>query len=292
MRDMQNKHFGVLAGSLLIGGVALAFVIVNGADLRGANEAPAGKPTSPQGTLGVAEVPPVQVLVRRVEGSGRIQYAYRVVNGSAFPITAFLVGFDSFHNESELLLLGDEFPPTDRTSPPGWVFNVQPTEEDSLGCIKWEISAEAYEILGGNDQGGFSVILSAPDSKYETGQWTVHLNSAAQSHYYGSLAPDAETAVPPSSLFGQTDVQVSPNPSNSKFAISFQVPTEGSTMVVICNVQGKRVAEILNQHLLPGEASAEWDGRDASGSKVAPGTYFVHIKTASTERFVRLIWTK
>jgi hypothetical protein len=113
---------------------------------------------------------PVQVLVTKKERPNGVEYRYRVVNGSTYPITSLWVGVDEHCASSGEILISDEFPPTG-IAPGGWTFDPIPTEEDSMGSIRWEIDNQSDELPGGRELNGLSVTLPAEDPIYETGHW-------------------------------------------------------------------------------------------------------------------------
>ena len=252
------------------------------------------QPTAQHGKAqAVAEAPPVQVLVSKTTQPGRVTYRYRVVNGSAFPITSLLIGFEYFHNQPEIRMFNTDALPADTTSPPGWHFDTQPTEEDSLGNILWEVNDPSNGIVGGAQLLGFSIARPTEETTFETGHWTVYINSAAQSYYSDSLLEESPgVSVPPSSISGANGIRLKPNPARVSVAISFQVPVAGPTSVTIFDVRGRAVREVLKRELHAGVNSVTWDGHSTAGAVVQAGTYFVRIKTPTTERFARLTWVR
>jgi hypothetical protein len=148
------------------------------------------------------EDPPVEVRVSKVTPEpGRIQYRYTVVNGSKFPITALLVGYDDYWRLPRLKLppvgwKGGEVPSTSFLAPPGWNFVVQPSKEDSLISVKWEISEKGGVIRGGESAGGFAVLVDGADHAYENGVWTVRMGAGDQSAFSGALVRSGFPARP------------------------------------------------------------------------------------------------
>lgn len=139
-----------------------------------------------------AEVPPIRVQVKRLApASGRVEYHYTVLNGSTFPVSALLVGFDEYYGVPTLASYpvgwdGDTIPSSSYQAPPGWIFNVQPTEEESLITVKWERSTQGRAIMGGESLGGFMVVLSRADSTYDRGgMWTAYVTGNPP--LYGAL---------------------------------------------------------------------------------------------------------
>ena len=71
-----------------------------------------------------------------------------------------------------------------------------------------------------------------------------------------------------------------PNPFNPATTISFDVPVETATPVVltIYDVKGRRVATLLEKPLPAGRHSVVWNGRDAADRVVAAGTYICCLR--------------
>lgn len=254
---------------------------------------------SSQGVTAAPQVdpPPIQVLVTKLAPvPGGVMYRYTVVNGSAFPITALLVGFDQYYGVPKLASEpigwdGDSLPSTSYQAPPGWTCTVEPTEDDSLTDVKWEIEGQTGAIMGGQSVGGFAVILAQADPTYEGGGiWTAYVRGDPP--MWGSLQSSGVTGVPLSSIYAKSDLKISPNPGGGSISIQFAMPSSGKATVDIFDVMGRRVKRVIDEHRAPGGSSTSWDGRDDSGKQVASGVYFVRVKTPSTQRFGRITWMR
>jgi len=71
-----------------------------------------------------------------------------------------------------------------------------------------------------------------------------------------------------------------PNPFNGKTAINYQVPGSGGmveTTMVIYNVLGQKVRELVRSNMPPGEYSVIWDAMDESGREVSSGHYIYRL---------------
>jgi expansin (peptidoglycan-binding protein) len=148
---------------------------------------------APRGGKGSSQAPPlsVQVFVTKAPVTGGVMYRYTVANGSAFPITALLVGFDEYYGVPKLASEpvgwdGDSLPRSSYGAPSGWAFMVEPTEEDSLIDVKWVIEAQTGGIPGGQTVGGFTVVVAQADSTYDRGgMWTTYMRG--ESPVWGAL---------------------------------------------------------------------------------------------------------
>jgi agmatine deiminase len=68
-----------------------------------------------------------------------------------------------------------------------------------------------------------------------------------------------------------------PNPFQAGTEINFRLPAEGPVRVTVVDVQGRQVAQLVNETLTPGGYSAHWDGRNIQGDEVAEGMYFIRL---------------
>jgi hypothetical protein len=226
-----------------------------------------------------------------VLGPRRIQYHYTVLNGSAHPITTLLIGDDYHWGEPRLKSEplgwdGDTVPASSFQAPPGWLFHVQPTEEESLIAIKWQISDPEAAVAPGGTLGGFGVIVEMPDPAYESrGVWTAYASGA--SPYYGSIRAPGP-AGPGTRARPSSDFEVSRNRDTGAFEIRFAVPRAGPAAAEILDAAGRRVKRVLNGWHAAGRSSVVWNGRDESGAEAPPGIYSVKLRTPSAGRTARI----
>ena len=69
-----------------------------------------------------------------------------------------------------------------------------------------------------------------------------------------------------------------PNPFNPSTTIEFSLPEAGFAQLVIYNVMGQKVRELVAGTMTPGVHSVVWDGRDYSGKTVSAGVYFSQLR--------------
>lgn len=186
------------------GVIATVAVVALAVSFLAASRGNCGKSTPPSGAKASSQedAPPIQVLVAKLTPEpNRVMYRYTVINRSRFPITTLLVGDDYYWGVPRLAGYpigwdGDTIPSTSYRSPPGWSFVVQPTEEDSLIVVKWQVFGQNRTIMGGESLGGFAVILEKPDQTYDVGGvWTAYVRGA--SPFFGSLQPLTPARTPP-----------------------------------------------------------------------------------------------
>jgi uncharacterized repeat protein (TIGR01451 family) len=103
------------------------------------------------------------------------------------------------------------------------------------------------------------------------------------------LSTDADLPAAAPAVFGLEHAR--PNPARDEATIRFDVPVEGHVRLEIFDVSGRRVATLVDRRLAPGRYAPTWDGRDATGQRVASGVYFVRLEAPAfrdTKKMVRL----
>jgi subtilisin family serine protease len=110
--------------------------------------------------------------------------------------------------------------------------------------------------------------------------------AASQSGGCGTIGADAETCVGtgvddpapnrPSAFLVKQNI---PNPFNPVTEISFALPTEGRVQVTVYDARGRQVTTLLDRELPAGDHSVRWDGRDATGARVASGIYMYEVRS-------------
>jgi flagellar hook capping protein FlgD len=294
MRTQRIALLAVIAGVGLTGSLFIALRASCGktdAQEHDGRHNPSSAPKAPAQT----EVAPIQVLVTKLTPQpGRVEYHYTVTNGSAFPVHTLLVGWDEFYGGPTLAAYptgwdGDTIPSTSYQAPPGWKFEVQPMEEESLITVKWVRTQQGKAIMGGESAGGFTVVVPQADPTYESGGlWTTYM--MGEESFWGAIQSSGVTSVPVSSIFARSNLKVSPNPAGGTVAIQFAMPATGKVTVDIFDVAGRRVRRVVDEQRTVGISSASWDGKNDSGKAVGSGVYFVRVKTPSTQRFARITW--
>jgi hypothetical protein len=84
------------------------------------------------------------------------------------------------------------------------------------------------------------------------------------------------TPSPPAFSFLST----SPNPFGEQTRIQWQLTRSARVHVDVFDVQGRRVATLLDATRPAGPGEVRWSGRDGAGHAVAAGVYFVRVQAA------------
>ena len=74
-------------------------------------------------------------------------------------------------------------------------------------------------------------------------------------------------------------LQNSPNPFANTTTIGFQLPFNSNVTINIYDMVGRKICELLNQHMDAGYHIVCWDGRNSLGYRVKEGVYFYRIRT-------------
>ncbi len=103
----------------------------------------------------------------------------------------------------------------------------------------------------------------------------------------GAPEPADPNAAPPELVLFRPN----PNPSTSRATIRFAVPANpsGTVRLVLYDVSGRLVDELWNAPAASGFHEVAWEGRDASGARVAPGVYLLRLETGNATRMTKLV---
>ena len=69
-----------------------------------------------------------------------------------------------------------------------------------------------------------------------------------------------------------------PNPFNPSTTIEFSLPGAGFADLVVYNVMGQKVRELLSERMNPGVHTVVWNGRDERGLEVSAGIYVTRLQ--------------
>ncbi|MGA7305672.1 MAG: FlgD immunoglobulin-like domain containing protein [Rhodothermales bacterium] len=70
-----------------------------------------------------------------------------------------------------------------------------------------------------------------------------------------------------------------PNPSRGPVSVLYELETPGDVELTISNALGQTVRRLVDGLIPAGAQSTYWDGTDAAGMLVAPGNYWLRLKT-------------
>jgi hypothetical protein len=87
-------------------------------------------------------------------------------------------------------------------------------------------------------------------------------------------------------------LHAAPNPFNPMTTISFFVPTRSEVTLEIFDVAGRVVRTFNVGHVLPGENSVQWFGKNDSGQTVASGVYLIRVCSGREVDTGRVVFLK
>jgi YVTN family beta-propeller protein len=83
-------------------------------------------------------------------------------------------------------------------------------------------------------------------------------------------------------------ISLFPSPFSRRTVVDFYLPAEGTVVLEVFDVQGRRVRQIARSRFDAGAHSLAWDGRDDSGRPTPAGVYFARLQ-AGTIRDARKV---
>jgi flagellar hook assembly protein FlgD len=83
-----------------------------------------------------------------------------------------------------------------------------------------------------------------------------------------------------------------PNPFNPMVKLSFTMFVDNQASLVIYDVRGRRVAELLNESLTAGDHEVMWNGKTDTGEPAPAGVYFYSFKAGEYETTEKLLMLK
>jgi aminopeptidase N len=83
-----------------------------------------------------------------------------------------------------------------------------------------------------------------------------------------------------------------PNPFGQSTWIRFSIPRPQHVRLEIYDAAGRKIAKVVDGPCRAGGSEAVWDGCDAQGREVSPGTYFCCLTTEDGRRVRRLVLLK
>ena len=83
-----------------------------------------------------------------------------------------------------------------------------------------------------------------------------------------------------------------PNPFNPSTAIRYSLPTAQNLLLAVYDVNGKKIADLVNNYQNSGTYEVTWNGVNNAGEPVASGVYFYRIETQTFRESKKLVLMK
>jgi hypothetical protein len=111
--------------------------------------------------------------------------------------------------------------------------------------------------------------MSAADQAAMEGRLVVTVNRFPDASLTGVPAPDAGRTLE----VGKS----APNPTPGPTTIAYSARVPGRVLARVYDGSGRSIRTLADAQVPAGDHRLEWDGRDASGARVAPGVYFCQL---------------
>lgn len=82
---------------------------------------------------------------------------------------------------------------------------------------------------------------------------------------------------------------ISPNPSSSRFNISFNLKSSAFVNIRVVDVNGNFISHLLSSYFAFGEITSSWDGTTEIGIPAPKGVYFIQINVGNTLKVEKVI---
>ena len=99
------------------------------------------------------------------------------------------------------------------------------------------------------------------------------------------LAVDEKLMIPTEYALAQNY----PNPFNPETRIHYELPESGHVRLVIYDILGRELVQLVNTQQGPGRYDILWKGEDASGLPVSSGIYFYQLKVGSFSETKKMV---
>ncbi|MBL7047249.1 MAG: T9SS type A sorting domain-containing protein, partial [Candidatus Marinimicrobia bacterium] len=114
-----------------------------------------------------------------------------------------------------------------------------------------------------------------------------HWDDFLEAYFYG-VAIDPSELVPDKFALHQNH----PNPFNPVTTIRYDLPEQSHVTLVIYDLLGREVKELVSGELVSGYHKAVWDGTDSFGRPVSAGVYFYRLESTEFTETKKLLLVK
>jgi hypothetical protein len=96
----------------------------------------------------------------------------------------------------------------------------------------------------------------------------------------------------PPAVSANQRARIAPNPAPETCTVSFTIPQAGAASVILFDVGGRQVRELLTGTYPAGNYAPKWDGLDDIGQVAPTGVYFAKITTRNGEQTAKVVLTR
>ena len=198
------------------------------------------------------------VYVARRNTNGRPLHniiGYSMTTGQSVPSYSFATGYSIGNAGDTTLVTG------------GGGNNIRDVTVDAAGNVVW-VNSSSEQIGVHSPPAGSNSFLSHSGWAIEVGVGVIVSPAAPAT----SVSNDSRT-IPD----GYALAQNYPNPFNPETMISFSVPTTSEVRIVVVDMLGREVKQLVNSVRNAGTYEVMWNGKDATGRSVASGVYLYRL---------------
>ncbi|MCH7879129.1 MAG: T9SS type A sorting domain-containing protein [candidate division Zixibacteria bacterium] len=199
-----------------------------------------------------------------VNGDGDNDFLVRNASRSAFGSVDLYLGGDVFDIFMDVFVVKGDLPPT---------------LQDQIG---WRL-----EQAGDFNGDGFDDIMFASQN-FAGGEPRDVWIMKGSVDIVTDVEDDDDIALPKGFQLDQNY----PNPFNPETTIEFSLKRRSDVELVIYDVLGRRVKQLINQNLSAGSYTLGWDGTNQGGKTVASGVYYYQLKTDNTAQSKKMLLLK
>lgn len=230
--------------------------------------------------LGTGESRTWSIVVRDSEEPLDITMAFTDVPASLMAAVASVNDLDLEVEGPDGRFLGNQFDPDLGESIPGGtpdpLNNVERVRVPSPTPGTWAVRVVAASVPMGKQ--GFAVVANGGLSGRQIGEQTE------------PETPRHEPVLPISP--GWRIDRVTPNPFRGESHIKFVVGERAPVTLHVYDLAGRRVRELFDRHVPPGEYNVRWDGTDDSGQQVVAGVYLLRLAGPGVARSARTVYLR
>jgi hypothetical protein len=158
-----------------------------------------------------------------------------------------------------------------------------PFDHQRFRALRVEASGARVPVAGPSSRGAqFTFIDSLPPS----GPVLYEIAGVAST---GALTVYTSLTVDRAARFGYAALSAEPNPFRGGTVIAYAAPSAGPVQADVYDLQGRRVARLLDGDLPAGNTSIVWDGKDDAGRAVPAGIYFCRVSGVNRTQVERLL---
>jgi len=146
-----------------------------------------------------------------------------------------------------------------------------------------------YDIAGDPD-----LMLHTPfDTVYfpAVNEEHIHISPESKTWFITELERGSFSGIGDRQIAGISSLRLeaSPNPFSRTTSISYHLAAEEHVSLSVYDAAGRAIVDILDGGETPGWHRVVWDGTDRWGSDVAPGTYFMRLRSERASEVTRVI---